>query len=256
MIDIVIVSHGNYEDLVNIFDELSGCEQCNIWVRDNLSEDKVRVLCSQYNVNYSPALRSEGFALNNNIIVEEIIKQRNNCHSDYESHYILFMNPDAFINKKDFVSLKKKVIKTQPDMFTIDLYKDKLFTVRDPAIRHFPSIATFFFSFLVNKNNSIIERDNLTETSNPDWCASSFFGIKLRNYIDLNGFDSRFFMYCEDVDLCYRAKQKGLKLTYYPDICGIHRANHGSKKIFSQNFLWHFSSAIRYIWYRINERRK
>ncbi|HCB1766174.1 MULTISPECIES: glycosyltransferase family 2 protein [Citrobacter] len=255
MIDIVIVSHGNYEDLVNIFNELSGCEQCNIWVRDNLSEYKVRELCSQYSINYSPALRCEGFALNNNIIVEEIIRKYNALCTNNESHYVLFMNPDAFITKTALTLLNEKVLQNQPDMFTIDLYKDKSFTVRDPAIRRFPTVATFLCSFLMNKNNSILDRNSLIETSNPDWCASSFFGIKLNHYIDLNGFDSRFFMYCEDVDLCYRAKQRGLNLTYYPDICGIHRANHGSKKIFSQNFLWHFSSAIRYIWYRINEHR-
>lgn len=255
--DIVIVTHGNYEDLKVIFAELAESELCRIWVRDNLSQDNIRDLCNKYNVNYSPALRREGFALNNNIMVEEIVKYSNPQDvKDKNLQYLIFMNPDAFISKEYLASLSDKVIKSEPDMFTIDLYKDSSFKVRDPAVRRFPTIATFILSFLFKKNNSIIDREGLNEDSDPDWCASSFFGVKIKDYIALNGFNSRFFMYCEDVDFCYRAKRKGLILTYYHDICGIHRANHGSKNIFSRHFFWHLSSAFRYIWYRINESKK
>lgn len=255
MIDIIIVNHNNYDDISVILDELSGNEQCRIWVRDNLSQNKIQELCEKHQVHYSAAIRQEGFALNNNITVEQVTRAMIESQIVDKSSYLLFMNPDAFITKEQFKYLNAKINVNTPDMFTIDLYKDQDFKIRDPSIRHFPNIMTFLLSFLFGKNNSIIDRDKLDEKSTPDWCASSFFGIKSEHFIALNGFNSRFFMYCEDVDLCFRAKNMGLKLTYYPDVRGIHRANHGSKKIFSRNFYWHLSSVIRYMWYRINERK-
>jgi GT2 family glycosyltransferase len=38
----------------------------------------------------------------------------------------------------------------------------------------------------------------------------------------LGGFDESFFMYFEDVDLCKRVKDLGLKVVYYPQTTVIH----------------------------------
>ncbi|MDY1654010.1 hypothetical protein RKK10_25305 [Klebsiella pneumoniae] len=60
----------------------------------------------------------------------------------------------------------------------------------------------------------------------------------------LNGFDERYFMYLEDVDLCRRALQL-TKIYYCPETTIVHVFNKGSYK--SKLLLWyHIRSAITY----------
>jgi O-antigen biosynthesis protein len=46
----------------------------------------------------------------------------------------------------------------------------------------------------------------------------------------VNGFDERFFMYGEDLDLCWRIKEQGSKVWYHPDIRIIHLKGRSSGK--------------------------
>ena len=42
-------------------------------------------------------------------------------------------------------------------------------------------------------------------------------------YRQLNGFDERYFMYCEDIDICYRScKIHGKRVMYFPNIKAVH----------------------------------
>ena len=55
-----------------------------------------------------------------------------------------------------------------------------------------------------------------------DWVSGAAMVIR-REMLDAIGlFDERFFMYCEDVDLGYRAKQAGWRVAYYPAVTVIH----------------------------------
>jgi GT2 family glycosyltransferase len=49
-----------------------------------------------------------------------------------------------------------------------------------------------------------------------DWVSGSALMIRRDLLLDLGGFDEGFFMYCEDVDLCYRAHLRGARVSYYP----------------------------------------
>ncbi|MDQ9204053.1 hypothetical protein QBS70_02600, partial [Cronobacter sakazakii] len=46
-------------------------------------------------------------------------------------------------------------------------------------------------------------------------------------YERLEGFDTKYYMYCEDIDICLRANLIiGAKLTYIPSVRAIHLAAH------------------------------
>ncbi len=55
-----------------------------------------------------------------------------------------------------------------------------------------------------------------------DWVSGSAMLVRKSVYDQLGGFDEQFFMYCEDMDLCYRAWQAGYKVVYYPEAVIIH----------------------------------
>ncbi len=62
----------------------------------------------------------------------------------------------------------------------------------------------------------------------------SFLVIRSELFKELEGFDDRYFMYCEDADLCKRVNQFS-KLMYYPGARIIHKwekGSHGNRTLF------------------------
>jgi N-acetylglucosaminyl-diphospho-decaprenol L-rhamnosyltransferase len=59
-------------------------------------------------------------------------------------------------------------------------------------------------------------------------------------------FDERFFMYFEDVDLCYRMWQQGRTVIYYPQIECVHAHRRLSRNPISRSGFWHLRSFWRF----------
>jgi len=62
----------------------------------------------------------------------------------------------------------------------------------------------------------------------------------------LNGFDEHFFMYAEEADLCYRAKQSGARPLFTPKATIIHYGG-ASEKVFSAKVVKLFTGKITFI---------
>jgi GT2 family glycosyltransferase len=60
-----------------------------------------------------------------------------------------------------------------------------------------------------------------------DWVKGGLFMVRRTVFSTLHGFDENIFMYIEDMELCYRAKQKGYSVYFYPYAKVLH-AEHGS----------------------------
>jgi GT2 family glycosyltransferase len=60
-------------------------------------------------------------------------------------------------------------------------------------------------------------------------------------------FDERFFMYFEDVDLCYRMWRKGKTVMYCPQIECIHAHRRASRNPFSYHGWRHLRSLVRFV---------
>ena len=99
---------------------------------------------------------------------------------------------------------------------------------------------------MLKKNDTIVDRDK--PINRPiDWCAGSFMGFSIDTYHKLKGFDEGYFMYCEDIDLCYRAKSLGINIKYFENIKALHLAQHSNRKFMSKSFRWHLKSIFRYL---------
>lgn len=60
------------------------------------------------------------------------------------------------------------------------------------------------------------------EPRDVDWVSGAAFCITRECYEATGGFDEQFFMYMEDVDLCYRAHQLGFRVVYLPNAVVTH----------------------------------
>lgn len=77
-----------------------------------------------------------------------------------------------------------------------------------------------------------------------DWLAGLFLALRSETYARLHGLDERYFMYCEDVDLCLRARAIGLKSVLLSDVRITHAANRNTLKK-REHFFWHVASLWR-----------
>lgn len=77
----------------------------------------------------------------------------------------------------------------------------------------------------------------------PDWVNGAFMLFRSEVFRTLNGFDERYFMYCEDVDICLRLQLAGFKLAQ-SEVSVVHAARRKTRVNF-RHFSWHVASLIR-----------
>jgi len=78
----------------------------------------------------------------------------------------------------------------------------------------FPTIPIFNKYFLVG--------NDLNKPHEIDLCISHFMFVRKDTLDEVGGFDEDFFLYGEDVDICYRIKQAGWKIMYLPQWKTLH----------------------------------
>ena len=78
-----------------------------------------------------------------------------------------------------------------------------------------------------------------------DWLAGMFMLFRRELYANLGGFDERYFLYYEDVDICCRARLANWKVWVEPAAGVIHDAHWDSHRN-PQFALWHARSLLRF----------
>ena len=79
-----------------------------------------------------------------------------------------------------------------------------------------------------------------------DWVSGAALMIRRELLEKTGGFDEEFYMYCEDMDLGYRAKQHGWKVMYFPDAIVTHAKGRSSDKDPNRMIIEHHKSMYRY----------
>lgn len=77
-----------------------------------------------------------------------------------------------------------------------------------------------------------------------DWIAGMFLIIRGNAFEAINGFDERFFLYCEDMDICVRLQLAGYRIEYERNIEVIHDARRSSHRS-ATHLRWHVASILR-----------
>ena len=81
-------------------------------------------------------------------------------------------------------------------------------------------------------------------TLNAQWVAGAFMLWRAEAYAQLGGFDPRYFLYCEDVDICLRLQLAKQRFTVVEAVPVVHAAQRGSGR--SWRYLaWHARSLLR-----------
>jgi N-acetylglucosaminyl-diphospho-decaprenol L-rhamnosyltransferase len=245
MLYISTVSHNHFSLIKEsgCIAELAKDSNIKILVRDNIGESDFYEWCKKRGIYYFSNTKSLGFGQNNNLNFSFL--PPSDAHNN---DYFLVLNPDVIVTRDVLNKLIRKMHELDIHLATINLFLDKEFSVPDNCVRNFPNFSDFVLRFLLGKNHSVIDKSKLDKVSEVDWAAGSFLMFSRHAFSKLNGFDQKFFMYCEDIDICARYFKKfGKKISIFPDLFGTHLAMHNNRKIFSKHFFWHLKSSIRYL---------
>ncbi|MEW5975372.1 MAG: glycosyltransferase family 2 protein [Acidobacteriota bacterium] len=85
-------------------------------------------------------------------------------------------------------------------------------------------------------------------TTEVDWGLGAAMLLRRSAFSDETPFDERFFLYFEDVDLCWRAKQRGFKVIYQGDAVMTHQHRRDSGQRWNSSAKrHHFRSLLKFI---------
>ncbi|MFA5658673.1 MAG: galactosyltransferase-related protein, partial [Oscillospiraceae bacterium] len=77
-----------------------------------------------------------------------------------------------------------------------------------------------------------------------DSVSGAFLIIRTELFRRLNGFDERFFMYGEDLDLCLRVKKSGEKVVYYGKAKLLHLKGQSGLHTKPESVIRHFYNSM------------
>jgi GT2 family glycosyltransferase len=147
-----------------------------------------------------------------------------------QGKYILILNPDVTL----LPGSVEKAIHFLEEHPEVALLLPKLLNpdgTLQLSCRRFPNFSAFLYrrtplgKFFPNHK---IIREHLMmdwehdEAREVDWGMGACMFLRREDLKDQNIFDERFFLYFEDIDLCFRLKDEGRKVIYYPEAAMVH----------------------------------
>lgn len=218
-VDVVIVSYRSRDVLRDTVLPLASEPDKSVIVVDNASGDGSLEEVADLPVTTRQLERNVGFAAG--------------CNLGWRlgsAPYVLFLNPDARI---DLASVRR---------LAADLDEEASIGIVAPLIRgsddeleysqrRFPRLAsTYAQAFFLHRlfphqawTDEVVRDPKAYHERCPiEWVSGACMLVRRDLLERLGGWDERFFMYCEDVDLCKRSWGLGYKVVFEPGAVAVH----------------------------------
>ena len=247
-LSVVIVNYQTFEltkNTINSILEYDYPFSLEIFVVDNASSDDSLARLKDYfkgNVKFIASEENNGFAAGNN----QALRQAG-------GKYQLLLNSDTIVwenTLKDIYDYMERNEDVGACGCRVLLENGEL----DKACkRSFPNVKNSFFRLFHIPTNSKDDNYNLTDLPDDEvyeinCLTGAFMFIRKAALDEIGLLDETFFMYGEDIDLCYRIKKAGWKIIYYGESKITHLKGASSKKQKSK-LIYEFYRAM-YIYYK------
>ena len=171
-----------------------------------------------------------------------------------QGRYLFLLNPDTQLHPgalqtlSDYAEANPRVGIIGPQLF----YGDG---TPQSSRRRFPTIATAFLESTIlqrwfprqrvlTRYYMLDTRDD--ETQPVDWINGSAMFVRRALYEQIGGLDEAFFMYSEELDWCYRAKQAGWQIVYLPVAQVTHYEGKSSEQASARRDIYFNTSKVRF----------
>jgi N-acetylglucosaminyl-diphospho-decaprenol L-rhamnosyltransferase len=248
-ISIVVVTHLHRAFIERCLDAIDGARReisCEVFVVDNLSEDgTAEVVAAKYPwARLSVRDRRRGFSDNNNFAIRQST-----------GRYVLVLNPDTEIRPGALPALVR-FMDGRKDAGVAGaklLFPDGSV---QPSCRRFPTFASvvarrtplrvFMRGSAANARHLMLDQTS-TEPREVDWLLGACLFVRREAIHDVGLLDEGYFLYVEDIDWCYRMRQKGWRVFWVPQAEIVHHHLAVSdRRLFSWHSWVHLRSMIRY----------
>jgi len=230
ILSIIIVNYNSLEYLVHciesIFQNPPNFDYEIIIVDNASTDDSIKKLKLDYS-HLKVILNTEnkGFAYANNQAINLA-----------EGKYIMLLNPDTLVlessidNMFSFMEKNNEVGIVGPMIINADG------TFQPQCKRGFPTPSSVLSYFLclhkIFPKNKTFGKYLLTyldqnELNEVDSVSGACMFVRRQVFKEVGLLDEDYFMFGEDIDLCFRAKQKGWKICYFPVSKIVHLGGHG-----------------------------
>ncbi len=226
-----IVSHGHGAMVAGLVEQLLACPEVGqVIVTYNVPEQTT--VFSDHRVEVIVNRTPQGFGANHNAAFRR-------CREAFWG----VLNPDIELTRNPF-----------PDL--LDVFKDESVGLAAPLVMHpsggledsirlFPTL-TALLGKLMGCDNSRYAVLPGRPMFCPEWVAGMFMLFRASSFAALRGFDEGYYLYYEDVDICWRAWRMGKKVVACPSASVIHDARRASRGNW-QHRRWHLASMLRFL---------
>jgi GT2 family glycosyltransferase len=212
-VDVVVVSYNSREQLRACVEPLAALEDVLVVVVDNASPDRSLEVVADLPVLQIARTTNGGFA--------------SGCNVGWRASsapYVLFLNPDAALDAasldrlRDVLDAEPAVAAVGPRIVAPD-GSLMLSQRRYPRLRSTYARALFLhriFPRATWADEPIRDASAYDVPGHPDWISGACILVRRSALEEIGGFDERFFLYCEEIDLCRRLRAAGHDLRYEP----------------------------------------
>jgi len=223
-VDTVIVSYHSRDTLLQCVEPLVQMPGVTVTVVDNASSDGSLEILAGLDVRAIQSGRNGGFGFGCNLGM-----------AAGDAPFVLFLNPDARVERTDLQRLCA-VLEAEPEVSVVGprlldgtgALIPNLRTGQRPSVIW--SQALFLHRLLPNArwaneiDRSVAAHDRVAY---PEWVTGACMLARRAALEQIGGFDEGFFLYCEDMDLCYRLRAAGGRVRYEPGAT-VHHQGGGS----------------------------
>lgn len=232
----IIIVGWNTRDLIHqcldsVIANLPDCEN-EIWVVDNASSDGTALMVRSHfpQVHLIENENNVGFAAANNQALEM-------C----SGIFVLLLNPDTIVKPHALEGLFV-YMKNNPQVGGVGprlLNGDETF---QPSCYPFPTLTRelwrlFYFDKIHPYGLYDLANWDYSKPREVDSIQGACLLLRMEVLNQVGLFDKSFFLYSEEIDLCYRIKRAGWRLVWVPEVAIIHLGGQSSKQVATKSFL-------------------
>jgi N-acetylglucosaminyl-diphospho-decaprenol L-rhamnosyltransferase len=227
MIAISVVSHGQKELVRQMIEDLARISSplvTRIVITHNLTDDR------QY---FSDSIGGARVTQIHNSFGKGFGANHNAAFAVVEEPFFAVLNPDLRIRSDPFGTL-------------IHCFNDSCLALVAPRVLNPDQTIADSMRNLYTPFESLKGFLRVQRLSNePAWIAGMFLLFRSSAYQTIGGFDRKFYMYVEDVDICARLGLAGHRMRVEPTVEVIHDARRANRSSI-QHLKWHVSSALKW----------
>ncbi len=170
-----------------------------------------------------------------------------------DAYRVLILNPDAVV-EPGCVKALLAALDGDEGLAVVGPRVDNPDGTRYPSVRRFPDLpvaAGHAFLGLVRPNNRFTRRYRMLDgepdqTADVDWVSGTCMLVRRSAFDAVGGFDEAYFMYVEDVDLCWRLRRAGWRVGYEPGARVVHTVGASSERAPYRMIAAHHRSLLRF----------